>query len=228
MARKRQASITSDSSSSLPVTVGDANGEQDIRQTHNGVDNSGRRGQSIAEEAEVLEKPKPAFKILKRQETILKEVLASVQEICQKKFKRTLLCTRAKCLTFDSENLVKVMEELHLKVHQKLGKGVELHQAVVAEKKREMYMTLIQVERLEQKLRSVLLEQVMDLAFQLKKEGVIVVPPLSWDGSLGPEEEIVTNRLGFLLHACENSPLQLNMRFLLVCGSSHKTKQFSH
>ena len=41
----------------------------------------------------------------------------------------------------------------------------------------------------------------MEIAFRLRKEGVITEPALEWDGSLGPEEEIVIERLGFLLNA---------------------------
>ena len=36
---------------------------------------------------------------------------------------------------------------------------------------------------------------------QMQKEGVVQAPPLEWDGSLGPEEEKVIDRLGFLLNA---------------------------
>ena len=41
----------------------------------------------------------------------------------------------------------------------------------------------------------------MEIAFRLRKEGVITEPALEWDGSLGPEEENVIERLGFLLNA---------------------------
>ena len=41
----------------------------------------------------------------------------------------------------------------------------------------------------------------MEIAFLLRKQGVITEPALEWDGSLGPEEEIVIERLGFLLNA---------------------------
>ena len=50
------------------------------------------------------------------------------------------------------------------------------------------YSMLIQVGRLENDLKLVLREMVLDMGFSLKKEGVITVPPLAWDGSLGPEE----------------------------------------
>ena len=42
---------------------------------------------------------------------------------------------------------------------------------------------------------------VLEIAFRLRKQGVITEPALEWDGSLGPEEENVIERLGFLLDA---------------------------
>ena len=42
---------------------------------------------------------------------------------------------------------------------------------------------------------------VLEIAFRLRKEGVITEPALEWDGSLGPEENVVIERLGFLLNA---------------------------
>ena len=41
----------------------------------------------------------------------------------------------------------------------------------------------------------------MEVAGRLRQEAVITVPPLEWDGSLGPKEELVIARLGFLLNA---------------------------
>jgi len=41
----------------------------------------------------------------------------------------------------------------------------------------------------------------LEIAFLLRKQGVITEPALEWDGSLGPEEEHVIERLGFLLNA---------------------------
>ena len=66
---------------------------------------------------------------------------------------------------------------------------------------KEIYAALIEVESLETALRDICLENVLDIAFKLQKEGVVAAPPLEWDGSLGPEEEKVINRLGFLLNA---------------------------
>jgi len=60
---------------------------------------------------------------------------------------------------------------------------------------------LLDLERREDQLRNILLEHVLDIAFKLQREGLITAPALEWDGSLGPEEERVINRLGFLLNA---------------------------
>ena len=60
---------------------------------------------------------------------------------------------------------------------------------------------LMEIERSEHGLRAILIDQVLQVAFKLQKEGVISCPPLEWDGELGPEEEKVIERLGFLLNA---------------------------
>ena len=57
------------------------------------------------------------------------------------------------------------------------------------------------VSRVEEKLKDIFERQVLEIAFRLRKEGVITEPALEWDGSLGPEEKNVIERLGFLLNA---------------------------
>ena len=59
----------------------------------------------------------------------------------------------------------------------------------------------MELEKSEAALRAILLEHVFEIAFKLERESVIVTPPLEWDGSLGPEEERVIERLGFLINA---------------------------
>ena len=59
----------------------------------------------------------------------------------------------------------------------------------------------IEVERVEGALRGIVLEHVRAIAAKLNKEGVIAVPALEWDGTLGREEEVAIERLGFLLNA---------------------------
>jgi len=65
----------------------------------------------------------------------------------------------------------------------------------------QAYASLARVERYEDDIKDILLEHVLEIAFKLRKEGVIAEPPLDWDGSLGPDEEKVIKRLGFLLNA---------------------------
>ena len=60
---------------------------------------------------------------------------------------------------------------------------------------------LISISVQEELLRDIFKDQIMDIAMRLRKEGVVAEPPLEWDGSLGPEEAKVINRLGFLLNA---------------------------
>jgi hypothetical protein len=98
---------------------------------------------------------------------------------------------------------------------------------------REAKRALIQVERYEDEIKTILLVHVKQIAFELKKEGIIVAPSLvlmsslaasvnitfsacacpltkmagwqDWDGSSGPHERVVINRVGFLLKACERA-----------------------
>ena len=46
-----------------------------------------------------------------------------------------------------------------------------------------------------------LLARVQQLGLDLMDEGVITISPLEWNGSLGPSEDLVIERLGFLLDA---------------------------
>ena len=40
-----------------------------------------------------------------------------------------------------------------------------------------------------------------EIAWNLKSQGVLTLPAMEWDGSLGPREELAILRLGFLLNA---------------------------
>ena len=60
---------------------------------------------------------------------------------------------------------------------------------------------LIEVERLESMMRDVLVQQVLATAFKLRKNGIVSIPAIAWDGSLGPEEQRIINRVGFLVNA---------------------------
>ena len=61
--------------------------------------------------------------------------------------------------------------------------------------------TLMKISVEVQTLKDIFRRQVLQIAFQMRKEGTLAEPALEWDGSLGPEEEKVIERLGFLLNA---------------------------
>lgn len=60
---------------------------------------------------------------------------------------------------------------------------------------------LIEVDRLERMLRDLLQQQVLSIAFNLRKRGIVTIPAIAWDGSLGPEEQRIIDRVGFLINA---------------------------
>ena len=64
------------------------------------------------------------------------------------------------------------------------GQGPSVHSKDKTDPERglpqDAYAMLIKVEKTESLLREILLEQVLDMAFKLQKEGVIVSPPLVW------------------------------------------------
>jgi hypothetical protein len=67
-----------------------------------------------------------------------------------------------------------------------------------------------------------LLARVQQLGLDLMDEGVITISPLEWDGSLGPSEDLVIERLGFLLDAYQAKVWYWEVRafpsFLLALG----------
>jgi Ca2+-binding EF-hand superfamily protein len=69
----------------------------------------------------------------------------------------------------------------------------------------ETYSLLLEVIHNEELLKKVLAQQVEEVAWNLKAQGVISHPPLEWDGSLGPDELLAIFRLGFLLNAYQVS-----------------------
>ena len=91
-----------------------------------------------------------------------------------------------------------------LKKKWSLKRGAAMLSAKSIRTKRALedhYAMLIQIEKGENLIKSILLEHVLEIAFKLRKEGLIEVPALEWDGSLGSEEERIINRIGFLLNA---------------------------
>ena len=120
------------------------------------------------------------------------------------------LCTRATQLTAVAlDDAVHLMSVLHHRVKKSaksgsLSKGKVQEQRLVggvALKRDDAFGLLIQIEKKEAEFRDILLDIVLEIAFKLQKEGVLIAPPLEWDGSLGPEEQKLVERLGFLLNA---------------------------
>jgi len=53
----------------------------------------------------------------------------------------------------------------------------------------------------EQDLKDILIQHIEQIALTLRAEGILLLPPIEWDGRLGLEEQRVLDRLGFLLNA---------------------------
>jgi hypothetical protein len=49
------------------------------------------------------------------------------------------------------------------------------------------------------------MQQVEEVAWNLKRQGVLSLPALEWDGSLGAREQLAIDRMGFLLNAYQIS-----------------------
>jgi len=58
--------------------------------------------------------------------------------------------------------------------------------------------------------------QVEQIAWTMQSEGLLMVPALEWDGSLGPKERLATARLGFLLNAYQVHVLY-HLAYSLAC-----------
>jgi Ca2+-binding EF-hand superfamily protein len=87
----------------------------------------------------------------------------------------------------------------------------------------DAHTALIKVESYEDDLKVILLGHVIQIAFNLDSEGIITAPPLDWDGSLGPHEERMMNRLAFLLKAYTVQAwwwelLEMLRKFILTVG----------
>ena len=162
-----------------------------------------------AQDEEAQEPAEPMYKTTKAMKAELEKTCRLINEICETCFPNTDLNVRAGKLEYDSKDLFDVVFEVKQKVHFVLCENLNEHgpaQSLHSLFEHSMdenatYAMLIQVEKIENSLRSILLDQVLDIAYTLEKEGLISVSTLEWDGSLGREEQVVINRLGFLLNA---------------------------
>ena len=140
----------------------------------------------------------PLFKVTKAQKEKMISVCTSIQSTCEKLYKDSGLFEQARNLIDDesgevSDDLVAVALVLKSRIQRDMAlKEKKSSRASTSSFKVPLLQDhLIEVNKQEEVLRTVLLEQVMQIAFLLRKQGVIIEPPLEWDGSLGPEEEKV-------------------------------------
>jgi hypothetical protein len=126
-----------------------------------------------------------------------------------------MLFVKAVKLEVDSSELPILLCELKAEIHRHLRLRLlemvgykpnrcysSYNEVVLLEKGADvMHSLLVQAKHHEEQLRNVLWQQVQDVAYRLRNEGLIVLAPLQWDGSLGQHEVMVVSRLGFLLNA---------------------------
>jgi hypothetical protein len=127
---------------------------------------------------------------------------------------------------FDATNLPHTMEILRLKVASHLkglikmhqtqdpkyknsGSHIQLHEHTILLQNISSGMAwhglMLELTRKTRLLRRTLAEQVEEVAWNLKRQGVLSLPALEWDGSLGTRERLAIDRMGFLLNAYQVS-----------------------
>ena len=165
----------------------------------------------------------PAYTLKLKQKKELQSICKSIQSICEKHCTNSDLCNQAKDL-FDEEtqdlchtafdvagrtnfdsNITHVIFKLKKHIQEDIRKQWTSEPTPKSFPTLESAFrnseVLISISVQEELLRDIFKDQIMDIAMRLRKEGVVAEPPLEWDGSLGPEEAKVINRLGFLLNA---------------------------
>jgi len=60
---------------------------------------------------------------------------------------------------------------------------------------------IVEISVHEEIVKVIVMQHVGQITRQLHEQHILALPPLAWDGSLGVEERLVINRLGFLLSA---------------------------
>jgi hypothetical protein len=127
---------------------------------------------------------------------------------------------------FDATNLPHTMEILRLRVTSHLKGLIKMHQTQDPRYKNSgshiqlhehtillhnisggmvWHGLMIELTRKARLLRRTLAEQVEEVAWNLKRQGVLSLPALEWDGSLGTRERLAIDRTGFLLNAYQVS-----------------------
>ena len=162
------------------------------------------------------EKEKRNYRTTKEQAQLLDEILKKCEELVNAlDINNSELQNKIKeCHSKDvSECLPGVFKILTSKLDLSLQRGIGItsglqtqileHVEKVQKHKgaQAAYTLKVQLTEWVDQTRRVILEQVEELGLKLQDEGVIALHPLKWDGSLGPEEDVAIQRLGFLLDA---------------------------
>ena len=158
-----------------------------------------------SEGEEAPKEPEPIYVITKAQKEQLVQACALAKTLCDTCFPD--LRGRAAALQHDSKDLLQLIVELKKRIHDGLQRELKQSgnnrgfESLFDHSENANYILYLQVERLETQLHIILLQHVREIAAKLHKEGVIQVPALEWDGSLGREEKVAIERLGFLMNA---------------------------
>ncbi len=159
-----------------------------------------------------------------------KKAFKTVSDFCEKMVKLLELdknqLAEPPADPYDATNLPHTMEILRLKVtsylkglikiHQtqdpkyKLsGSHIQLHEHTILLQNIRGGMVwhrlMLELTRKARLLRLTLAEQVEEVAWNMKRQGLLSLPALEWDGSLGTREQLAIDRMGFLLNAYQVS-----------------------
>lgn len=158
-----------------------------------------------SEGEEAPKEPEPIYVITNAQKEKLVQACTLAKTLSDTCFPD--LRERADALQHNSKDLLPLTVELKKRIHDALQRELKKHanargfESLFDHTQNANYVLYLQVERCETELHGIFLEHVSEIAAILHKEGVIEVPTLEWDGSLGREEEVAIGRLGFLLNA---------------------------
>jgi hypothetical protein len=161
--------------------------------------------EEVKEFATEKSEPEQIYVITKAQKEQLVQACALAKTLCDTCFPD--LRERADALQHNSKDLLPLLVELKKRIHGGLQRELKQRgnnrgfESLFDHTENANYVLYLQVERLETALHCILLQHVGEIAAKLHKEGVIEVPTLEWDGTLGREEEVAIERLGFLLNA---------------------------
>jgi len=182
-----------------------------------------KKNVQVEEKDETEDLAKVLYTPTLQQEEELEEISKFCKDTCTKldvhtdvNFDDPLQCVHVlAALTVDLAGVLKfsVIEAKSMsddiEMHQISDAHVQLyehaHKLTSIEGGTDTYTLMLEVIRKEQQLKNIMSEQIGQIAWKLKEQGVITLPALEWDGQLGPEERVAIVRLGFLLNAYQVS-----------------------